>query len=579
MNKNEFLTRLKFFIDSLVFSNSDYTKYLKDFFSNLNSKFSVLPDSDLPTSNLSTYYPQNKFLSDILGTLHTLYQQLGFPGLVIVCNKNKDEVNLNDFTKIKDFERAFNFLESFICKDIENNYLEQIHYSAVKLYIPVTSQTEYLAYITGVHNQFAYSKPEIFEAFIDSKGRSIVNLKNGINKEVLYNYIPTIDLTKSKIDLSKIKFDSIKPEILIRNTKLGVYSPTNLILEGKNYTFGLELETCLGKVPAEEYEDLNVSCIYDGSLKDDDGVARGGEYVTGVLVGDSGINQLRKIVHTLLKNQCKVNHRCSVHVHIGSANFNKENLISMYLLGMMLEEEFFNLFPFSRRKNAYCRHLTKIFTNPELEELAVINRKSTEEYNALIDYLFDLKLFPYVTSGTLKQSISSLTTQEQLRNSSKPDRRANKHTPHPQGPKCGYDKNMQRYCWLNFVTCLFSNKGLKAKTLEFRLHNGTLNFKKILAWLQICVAFTWFAENHKKSIFKGFYEDPKTGDKLSINLDLILKLAYPKNSEILIKYVNERKQLFLPDLEKHSEQLEYEESLNLVKSFTLKEILNTKNII
>ena len=161
-----------------------------------------------------------------------------------------------------------------------------------------------------------------------------------------------------------------------------------------------------------------------------------------------------------------------------------------------------------------------------------------------------------------------------LVNSIRPSKSENKLTGHPGGPKCGYDKHMQRYCWLNFVTCLYSNKGVNAKTLEFRLHNGTLNFKKVLAWLKICVAFTWFAENHQKSIFRNYYVDPITKASLPINLNLILTLAYPKTHKVLLSYIEERKTLFIPTNQMQSEMEEYNESLNLVNSFKLKELFD-----
>ena len=43
--------------------------------------------------------------------------------------------------------------------------------------------------------------------------------------------------------------------------KMGSLSITNKILENKNYSFGLEIETSSGKL--NEYSHLNLNCTYD----------------------------------------------------------------------------------------------------------------------------------------------------------------------------------------------------------------------------------------------------------------------------------------------------------------------------
>ena len=435
---------------------------------------------------------------------------------------------------------------------------------------PLFTHTPYLS-LESILNY-----PDLFKYSISSKDLSRSWFITTFSKKS-HMYSPSIDYTKKAIVPSTPIEGKANFDILQRNLSLGVQSLTNIILENKNYTFGLEIETSEGLLNEKDYDDLNVVCVYDGSLKAPDGIAYGGEYVTGVLKGDAGINQVRRLVNVLIANNCKVNNLCSIHLHIGSANFNKENLLAMYKLGIMLEDELFSMMPLSRRSNVYCTKLEKIFTASDeklLFESYTNNGKNEwgisqkDLQQKTIDYLFDLRLFNYVKYGkTFRTSIKSVPE-----NQSKPTKSFNKLGAHPHGNKCGYDKNAQRYSWLNFVTCLFNNKGVNAKTLEFRLHSGTLNFKKILSWLKICIAFTWFAENHQDAIFRGYYID-KNGDKFSIDLSLILKLCYPNSHQLLIDYVKERIGIFNSIQAQDAEVLEYQESLNLVKSFKLKELI------
>jgi hypothetical protein len=91
----------------------------------------------------------------------------------------------------------------------------------------------------------------------------------------------------------------------------GVESPTYIISEGLRHTFGVELETSGGRLYPYDFHNLNMRCVYDGSLKTDEGQAIGGEYVTGVLKGDMGFSQLHKICK-LLQRKCELNRKCGL---------------------------------------------------------------------------------------------------------------------------------------------------------------------------------------------------------------------------------------------------------------------------
>lgn len=325
-------------------------------------------------------------------------------------------------------------------------------------------------------------------------------------------------------NISVKEYQELKASVFKENVKWGVDSATHLELEGLKPTLGFELETISGSLNAEEAANLNVAAVHDGSLRPaGGGDPQGGEYVTGVMYGDAGFAHLHELCRILQRN-CTLNYQCGVHVHIGSLNWNKEDIVYCYLLAEMIEKEMYSLLPKSRAKNEYCRALTPI-VRKQLESIRNSKNVSKEAYNVVIDTIYN-EIFLEVSGGHY------------------PSSEINTHTNHPRGSKCGFNKGAQRYCWLNFVTLIFDTKGNpNAKTLEIRSHSGTMSYKKIKNWTKIWVAFTNFVNKYKTSIINGVFID-KNGTKFNITLELMAKLAYPKRGDNLIDYMRERKQIF-----------------------------------
>lgn len=361
------------------------------------------------------------------------------------------------------------------------------------------------------------------------------------------NYLPyrKFDNTYKKVDIKKgqlrMKSDGYKSaeikawvnESMKENILFGTDTITYSSFEGIDYTFGVEIETCIGRLDQKDVRELNVKAVHDGSLRDADGNTPGGEYVTGVLKGDSGLVQLAELCR-VISTRCKVNHQCGVHVHCGTLNWGKEDVVYAYVLAEMLEKELFNMLPSSRRNNSYCRPLSPI-TGEIFKDLSKASTKGG--YNILIDDLYN-EIYKEVTfikskNGQRNYVLENRESDEHtdiIVNS----RTINKNVNHPLGTKCGYDKNAQRYCWLNFVTLLYDTKGNKdARTLEFRSHSATMNFIKIKNWIKICFAFCKFVEAHKTLINQG-----------GVTLSQVLLNVYPKSGKELAKYVDERTQLF-----------------------------------
>jgi len=288
---------------------------------------------------------------------------------------------------------------------------------------------------------------------------------------------------------------------------------------GKQYTFGIEIETISGFLPEYLDSELFTSAVHDGSLRDPEtGNVYGGEYVSDVLEGDQGMSVLKKLCYQLTK-RCLVDKKCGVHVHIGNVNFNKENVVLMYYLYQKLQDEVFSMLPISRRKNEYCRYLDPI--NISIKNI-LSNRK----------FFIDL-YYNHIISTLSKKDFSN--------------KLINKKRDHPKGFKCGYDHSAARYCWVNFIPAVFdtrkSSKPIKElkghftnpiQTIEFRPMQASTSYTKIKSWMLICFGLVSVVENNKQLL----YNNP------NVSLTDVIKEVYGNKGEDLIKYIEARKQKF-----------------------------------
>lgn len=316
------------------------------------------------------------------------------------------------------------------------------------------------------------------------------------------------------------------------------YPKTTQISEGKEYTFGVEIETCNGYIPPYLCDNLAIAAHYDGSIYDDDGTkASGAEYVTDVLKYDIGFKHLNDIL-TTLSRRCKINKTCSIHVHFGNFDANKENIVLLYKLGYIIQEELFRMMPPSRSRGEYCRRisgksLTSLFTNKIPKNIRNIKRSFLETH--------------------INESYSLIVNEISLGHN--PSEKINKKFNHPYGRFCGYNRGTPRYWWLNFVPLLFTLEPGRDLTIEFRPHSATLKYEKIKNFILICMGILSFVENHKDIIYNV---DMKSG---SITLNQIIDATYTKKNEYLKKYISNRINLFSSNYQEKDEY-DYYENLN-----------------
>jgi len=302
--------------------------------------------------------------------------------------------------------------------------------------------------------------------------------------------------------------------------QLGTDSKTYIATEGLKYSFGVELETCSGYVSLSDYfiNKVNIRSVRDGSVS-------GCEYVTGVLKGDAGFNQLYNISN-LLNKQNKVDRTCGMHVHIGGANFNKSFSVYAHILSEKIQDSMFSIVSKTRRNNSYCGDVIPL-------GLESIIKKYGISYGVEVAYE---TLFKEMTYGSLPSS----TYNRKISN-------------HHYGRYCGKyngieDEDNFRYKWVNLIPCNFNVRNYahpahgydnEANTIEFRFHSGTLNYVKIKNFTLICMAFVNYVENNKTDIL----------NKEVITLEDIIESTYRKNVKPLLSYVDMRQKLFNNDPE------------------------------
>lgn len=203
-------------------------------------------------------------------------------------------------------------------------------------------------------------------------------------------------------------------------------------------TFGIELET-----NSNFDEPKYFSKVTDGSIS-------GREYVSYVLpyndIGFAVVNDFEKVAK---ENHARVNNDCGYHVHLGGYRNSYSNIKKVWLGYLIMENMFFSTMPQSRRQNSYCLRFSKDYTKESILRQNNLPR--------LLSHFYEKQI-------RLKKST----------------------------PKDSY--HFKRYYYVNL------HVWLSRQTIEYRLHSGTTNAKKILAWAEINKKFTDWLTSKSTSI-------------------------------------------------------------------------------
>lgn len=251
------------------------------------------------------------------------------------------------------------------------------------------------------------------------------------------------------------------------------------------FTYGVEIETSNGIVPF--YTLLNTKFLFlrDGSL---DG---GYEFTSMPLKGESGLANIKAFTEKANEYNCNINQNCSLHIHLGGVDLDKENIVSLYKTVYQCQQELFDFVPSYKRSSKYFakKNEFKDHCKP-LKSLGLYYETDVETmYSSIYDF---------VTSKDNQEMMDSQKWNQ-----------------------------FPRYHHLNLLNW-FKNKS----TIEFRLHEPTLNYQRIVSWLLIISAITKFSKKYSKEIIEN---------KIKISLRDIMNDIYPAEyANYLNAYIKSR---------------------------------------
>lgn len=331
------------------------------------------------------------------------------------------------------------------------------------------------------HVDEEYIRSENDESFISSE---VANDHNVYYYDCCDSYVHEDDHSCSNDDDNFFDniMDKSKHDTLITSKRWGTNSPTYSISNSMRYTFGVEIETSCGTMDYDDWQNLNIKAVYDGSTS-------GPEYVTGVLKGDYGFNHLKKVCDTIKNNGHETNKRCGVHVHIGG-QFNRLFTIMLLRLGYQLQDEIYRMMPPSRLGNHFCKYI------PDY----VMHMNLTNWREHLGKYI-------HGNGCTL-------------------DKHSNKKSRLGSYPST-------RYRWIN---CVNFSSNTNKPTVEFRNHGASMSYEKIRNWTLICMAIVRYAENNQKRIWYNLKD---------INLNEVIMTSLGDNiGKQIMSYYSKRVNLF-----------------------------------
>lgn len=258
-----------------------------------------------------------------------------------------------------------------------------------------------------------------------------------------------------------------------------------------NYTFGLEIETDGGWLPEKLYYKYGALPLKDGSIL-------GTEITT--LPNKLSVDYINKFF-TDLSTYTMVQQNNSLHVNISGFDNTPKFRVALYNMYYRLQQEINQFIPIYKRELAYFLSKTggaKDHCKP-LESLGIVKRYNTETNNDITES--DKTIFRWLNEGVYNNIYNIETRRHQKQNS----------------PKWEWHS---RYYALNLMPLYFGR--MDFSRVEYRIHSGTVNKHKALAWCFITAAITKFVELHADRILY-------TKDK--IDLDEIFNVVYDPSND------------------------------------------------
>jgi hypothetical protein len=244
----------------------------------------------------------------------------------------------------------------------------------------------------------------------------------------------------------------------------------------RNYTFGLEFETSNGYIRKSKLRHHGVIPLLDGSLRKDDGLEPF-EFTTVPYQGLKGVTTIESFVD-VLNVHCEIDLTCSLHIHIGNFKVNTNSkIVSTYKLFQDIQDDMFKMFPryklkpslIDKSKN-YCKLLQPIDFSP---------LGSNKGKISTIDY-YASHIFTSLTGKTMDQDNNFAKSIGNMSGTSK--------------------WNIPgRYTWVNLISLLLNNR----RTVEFRIHEPTLDKTHVVNWLLFNISILDYITNNESHILQN----------------------------------------------------------------------------
>lgn len=243
------------------------------------------------------------------------------------------------------------------------------------------------------------------------------------------------------------------------------------------HSFGVEQEVGGGFLPERYCFKYGALPLKDGSLP-----PSGWEYAMLPYNGAKGLQALQE-VYDVFKKYTRPDKFCSLHIHVGNNRHDKLYVIALYMLCYHLQHEIAELVPpfkkdaryFVEKKNAmdHCKYLNSL----GLMDNCIFDVNSSEQLCANVSEYYN-RIFTFLNEGV------------------PPGKKFNrKNRIHKSTGKQKWNWH-NRYYWVNFLPLEFK----PSKTIEFRLHQSTVNKYKVFTWLFICIGLVRFADRYTKQI-------------------------------------------------------------------------------
>lgn len=270
------------------------------------------------------------------------------------------------------------------------------------------------------------------------------------------------------------KYNEIIREAAVISSKLTTTQeyPEAQIL--KDLSFGIEQEVCDGSPPFLQLAAVGLFAAFDGSIEGRNGT----EYISIPYKGNVGIETFKK-AYALMKEHCKINMSCGLHVTFGNLPKDKAFLVALYLLYYRVQYDIVGFLP------AY------------MVDPVSIGDKGQNYAQPIPNMLYDSVTItePEVTKITdlVYSRIEKFFVAESEEN--------NTVWEHKTWYCAG------RYVALNLVK--YFNVEAGEPLIEFRGHHPTLNVDKALNWVLICTSIINYARENTEAIIMSPFRRTK----------------------------------------------------------------------